>query len=96
MKAPDTQTGQTITVTTASLDLNGIFWLKNGASAQSFVASRVLIEKVSGPNMLNFDFIGTFYDFETAKDGKHDDGKSDNWVSTTMFPVWIKGMKYQH
>jgi hypothetical protein len=93
MTAPDNQTGQTITVTSASLDQNGIFWLEDGASAQSFVASRVLIEKVSGPDMLNFDFIGTFYDFDTAKRGKHSDNKYDDWTRTKMFPVWIKGRK---
>ena len=29
--APDNQTGHTFTVTAASLDTNGIFWLKDGA-----------------------------------------------------------------
>ena len=88
--APDDQTGHTFTVTPDSLDANGIFWLKDGNSPQGFVASRVLIERKSGPSTLNFDFVGTFYDFETAIDNKHADDKSDDYNSLSINEYWVR------
>ena len=58
---------------------------------QAFVASRILIERLSGPLLLNFDFVGTFYDFETAKDNAHDDNMEDDWNNVDISEYWIKG-----
>ena len=88
--APDNQTGHTFTVTAASLDSNGIFWLKDGNKLQRFVASRVLIDRQSGPTTLNFDFIGTFYDFETAIDNKDDSNINDNYNTVSISDYWVR------
>ena len=90
--APDNQTGHTFTVTPESLDDNGVFWLKDGEKPQGFVASRVLIEKKSGPSTLNFDFVGTFYDFETAIDNKHEDDKSDDYNQISINEYWVRSI----
>ena len=90
--APDNQTGHTFTVTSDSLDSNGIFWLKDGNDPQGFVASRVLIEKQSGPSTLNFDFVGTFYEFETAVDSKHENDKYDDFNQVSINEWWVRGV----
>ena len=65
--------------------------MKNENKTQAFVASRILIQSVSGPLILNFDFVGTFYDFETARDNKHDDNREDDWNNVDVSEYWIKG-----
>ena len=90
--APDDQTGHTYTVTPESLDVNGIFWLKEGNNLQGFVASRVLIERKSGPSTLNFDFVGTFYEFETAIDNKHENDKTDDYNQLSINEYWVRGV----
>ena len=90
--APDDQTGHTFTVAPDSLDTNGIFWLKDGDKPLAFVASRLLIERKSGPSTLNFDFVGTFYDFETAIDSKHDNNKNDDYNSISINEYWVRGV----
>ena len=79
-------------MTPDSLDVNGIFWLKEGNNLQGFVASRVLIERKSGPSTLNFDFVGTFYAFETAIDNKHENDKSDDYNQLSINEYWVRGV----
>ena len=43
-----------------------------------------------GSSKLNLDFIGTFFDFETAVDGKHSDEKSDNFNNKNIGHFWIQ------
>ena len=88
----DDQAGHTtFTVTPASLDESGVFWLGNENQTQAFAASRILIKRLSGPAILNFDFVGTFYDFETARDNKHGDNREDDWNNVDISEYWIKG-----
>ena len=87
----DDQAYHTFTVTQSSLDESGLFWLENENKTQAFVASRILIERISGPAILNFDFVGTFYDFETARDNKHVDNMEDDWNNVDISEYWIKG-----
>ena len=54
------------------------------------MASRVLIDKQSGPTTLNFDFIGTFYDFETAIDNKDDSNVNDNYNTVSISDYWVR------
>ena len=86
----DKLTGLIVTVTPSSLDEAGIFWLKEGTEPVAFVASRIQIEKTSGQDLLNFDFIGTYYSFDTAKDNSQG-GKADNWNSDGIYWYLIKG-----
>ena len=41
--------------------------------------------------MMNFDFVGSFFDFETFSDGKHADNRPDNFYNTYIQDYWIKG-----
>jgi hypothetical protein len=71
-----------LTIQPSQLDTAGVFrFMKPDAPTQpmGFVASQIWIEKKSGPNLLNFDFVGTFYNFNTAVDGKHSTGGTDRW-----------------
>ena len=87
----DDQAGHTFTVRRSSLDESGVFWLRNEKQIQAFVASRILVKRLSGPLVLNFDFVGTFYDFETARDNKHVDNREDDWNNVDISEYWIKG-----
>ena len=87
----DKTTGLTISIAASDLDSAGIYWLKDGTIPIGFVASRIRIAKVSGPNILNFDFVGTYYEYDTAKDGKYNDNKADNWNTDGIDSYLIKG-----
>ena len=41
--------------------------------------------------IINFDFLGTFYDYNVAKSGLKD-GKADNWNEETIGNFWMKGL----
>ena len=88
----DKTTGLTVTIGASDLDSAGIYWLKDETTPIGFVASRIRIEKVSGPNILNLDFVGTYYEYDTAKDGKYNDGKADNWNTDGIDSYLIKGI----
>ena len=89
----DYQASHTFTASPTSLDESGVFWLQdNQEVTQSFVASRILVKRISGPGTLNFDFVGTFYDFETAKDNAHDDSQEDGWNDVDISSYWVKGI----
>ena len=93
----DYQASHTFTASPTSLDESGVFWLQdNQEVTQSFVASRILIKRISGPQKLNFDFVGTFYDFETAKDNAHDDSQEDGWNDVDISSYWVKGTSQTH
>ena len=44
-----------------------------------------------GSGLLNFDLIGTFFDFSVASTGKWGDGRSDTWYSSEIQNFWVKG-----
>ena len=44
-----------------------------------------------GSGLLNFDLIGTFFDFSVASTGKWGDGRSDTWYSAEIQNFWVKG-----
>ena len=53
-----------------------------------FVATHVFVRTSSG--YLNFDFLGTFYDFNVAKSGLKS-GIADNFNERGISNFWIKG-----
>ena len=70
------------TVKPSDLDNAGVFLFKDTDDPTlplGFVASSIWINKIAGPNLLNFDFVGTFYDYATAFDGKHSDNNTDKY-----------------
>ena len=70
------------TIQPSDLDENGVFKFfdqDDPGKPMGFVANQINVEKAAGPDRLNFDFVGTFYDFQTAVDGKHSDNKTDRW-----------------
>ena len=91
LESLDKTNGLSVTIAATDLDSNGIYWLKDGTAPLGFVASRIKIQKTGGPNVLNLDFIGTYYDFDTAKDGMHDNTKDDNWNTDGIIRYLIKG-----
>ena len=92
--APDKTSGLTISVAPTDLDTNGIYWLEEGNKPLAFVASRLLIERQYGPNVINFDFIGTFYDFDHAKSNAKN-SKPDDWNDSQINFYLIKGNSYK-
>ena len=57
-----------------------------------FVASEIMLELRSG--YLNFDFLGSFYDYDTAWDGKNSDNKDDNFNERVIGSFWIIGNSF--
>ena len=80
------------TVTPSDLDENGLYYFKQPAPDQDkslvFIASEFQLK--FGVGMLNFDFLGTFYDFNAAKTGVKS-GKADDWNDKKIGNFWIKG-----
>ena len=73
-----------VTVQDSDLDDSGLFFFKdpNDASLPIEFACMILAMKdFEGPDKLNFDFVGTYYDFDTAVDGKHADDLNDEYNS---------------
>ena len=77
-------------------DLNsyGVYYFKDKndpTKPMIFVASMVMVYINNIQSMdLNFDLIGTFFDFETAVDGKHSDNKTDNFLNKNIGHFWIR------
>ena len=83
-----------ISFSLSDIDDNGLYFFKNPdnpgqAGPFKIVASSMYIEFKS--HYFNFDFLGTFYDYETAWDGKHSDNKDDNFNSRVIGSFWIIG-----
>ena len=80
-----------ISFSLSDIDDNGLYFFKNPDNPSRFmniVASTIFIEWKS--HYFNFDFLGTFYDYETAWDGKKDN-KDDNFNDRVIGSFWITG-----
>ena len=84
-----TNTEYTFTVSLSDLDAKGLYFFTDPSTQKvnRFVASTVFVSLNSG--YINFDFIGTFYNFDTAWDGKHYDMKNDAWNTVEIANYWI-------
>ena len=89
-----TNTEYTFTVSTTDLDDNGLYFFTDSGSQKpnKFVASTVFVKLNAG--YINFDFIGTFYSFNSAWDGKHFDNLNDNWNEPVIANYWMSSMLY--
>ena len=75
------------------LDDNGLFFFNDPDGLPLiFIASAVGLKINSG--LLNLDLIGTYLDFDVASDGKHNNGKSDNFYEPVISKYWVKGKEY--
>ena len=79
-----------ISLTDSSLDSNGLYYFKQPSPNQQkdliFVATEVKVVLNSG--YLNFDFLGTFYDQDTAITGIKD-SRDDDWNTAYISDFWI-------
>ena len=77
----------------SDLDDTGIYYFKQPSPDQDknlmFVATHIYVKIATG--YLNFDFLGTFYDFNVAKSGKKS-GIDDNFNERGISDFWIKGL----
>ena len=90
-KPVGTETGDlTFSITDADLDSNGLYYFKQPAPNQQkdllFVATDVKVVLNSG--YLNFDFLGTFYDQDTAVTGIKE-SSDDDWNYPYISDFWI-------
>ena len=78
-------------IAVSDVDDNGLYFLKDAQSKPLvFTASSVSLLLNAG--YINIDFIGAFYDFQTASAGKHSDNKADNFLTHKFENFWIKGL----
>ena len=85
----------TLTISGSDLDEHGIFYLKDVEDPSKplmFVASSIRFNADYGDEPLNFDFVGSFFDFEVASTGKHGDGKADEWNTRDINNFYITGI----
>ena len=71
-----------VTIEPTDLDDSGLFFFKDPDDASKpieFACMTITMKDFEGPQKLNFDFVGTYYDFDTAVDGKHEDHKDDEY-----------------
>jgi hypothetical protein len=83
-----------VEINPGDLDDSGVFRFKDPEDPKKplmFVASTVYITLNSGPTLLNFDFVGTYYEFDTAVDGNHTNDKDDSWNDPILGQYFIKG-----
>lgn len=69
-----------LTIQASDLDDNGLYFFPDPLSSSkklTFIASKIFIKL--NADFINFDFIGTFFDFQTASTGKHTDTKDDKF-----------------
>ena len=67
-----------VTIEETDLDDSGLFFFKPSQPLE-FACMTLTLTDFEGPDKLNFDFVGTYYDFDTAVDGKHGDDKDDDY-----------------
>ena len=82
-----------VPITTAEIDDNGLYFFKDPSNNQKpmiFIASEVFVKLNGG--FVNFDFLGTFYDFQVASTGKNSDNQPDDWNTQAIGDFWIKGL----
>ena len=54
-------------------------------------ASAVMVNIDFGTSPLNFDFVGTFFDWDVASSGTHTTGEDDDFADRNMGKFWIEG-----
>ena len=83
------------TISHSDLDDNGLYYFKQPSPNQDksliLIASEIQVKFDAG--LLNFDFLGTFYDYNSAKSGSNS-GKDDNWNEKNVGNFWIKGATF--
>ena len=84
--------GQTFSISASDLDDSGLYYFKEPAPNQNknliLIASHLYVKINKG--FLNFDFLGTFYDFNVAKSGKKS-GIDDNFNERGISNFWMEG-----
>ena len=98
ISSTDKTDNMNIEIEKTDLDSNGIYAFKNpenGNKPFGFVVSKMKMDIVHGPSILNFDFVGTSYDWDTAVDVKHADDKADDWTNKAIGKVITKGIRIQ-
>ena len=90
-KPAGTENGDlTLSINALQLDSNGLYYFKQPSPNQEkdliFVATEVKVVLNSG--FLNFDFLGTFYDQDTAITGIKD-SRDDDWNTRYISDFWI-------
>ena len=71
-----------VTIEDSDLDDSGLFFFKDPNDVSQpleFACMTLALKDFEGPIKLNFDFVGTYYDFDTAVDGKHADDLADEY-----------------
>ena len=88
------QTPFIVDVTEQDIDSHGVYYFKDKndpSKPMIFVASVVMVYINNIASIkLNFDLVGSFFDFETAVDGKHGDNKTDNFLNKNIGHFWVK------
>ena len=93
-KVNSDSTSLDLKIKSSDLDESGIFFFKDPddqTKTLEFACMKIELHSFSGPDILNFDFIGTYYDFEVAVDGLHDDWKADEYNTLFIGKVLAKG-----
>ena len=78
-----------------SLDDNGLLYFTHPSDPNKplkFVCTTVTF--VMNAAYLNFDLLGMLYYFDTASDGKHNDGKNDGFNTERITSFWMKGKSF--
>ena len=74
-----------VTIEDTDLDESGLFFFKDPDDASKpleFACMALTMKDFEGQaDKLNFDFVGAYYDFDTAVDGKHSDDNTDEYNS---------------
>ena len=74
-----------VTIEDTDLDESGLFFFKDPNDASKpleFACMALTMKDFEGQaDKLNFDFVGAYYDFDTAVDGKHSDDNTDEYNS---------------
>jgi hypothetical protein len=84
-----------VSIATTDLDDSGVYFFQDpddSTKRLEFATMIVELTSFTGPAMLNFDFVGTYYDFDTAVDGKHADNKPDDYNTLDIGKFIAKGM----
>ena len=85
--------GQVFSISASDLDDAGLYYFKEPAPNQNknliLIASHLYVKIAKG--YLNFDFLGTFYDFNVAKSGKKS-GIDDDFNERGISNFWMEGL----